>query len=334
MLATDVCSRYWAGLAFECRRVTLEFVLEAVEPIRIGVGRADKPYSTVDLPVLRYSIAGTNKVVPVIPGSSLKGVLRTASMLACSHCGLTAHSGVREDNCVNLLESQASNIAGRRVKFDEYRKKVFVDSLNTVVQGLCPTCLLYGTPSISSRIFVGDFLAVEDKYSISVKTGVGINRRLGVAARGVLYSVEYVEPNSQFKGAITLLNTPNWMLSLFAASLLAIHDGWLKIGGFKSRGMGRVRIVEDSLVVRLQGMGIGHGRLEPLDTDVDVVDDVSDCGCNIADGILVCQGGSAMALLRKLAGRWYSLYCSRVKNVWEKRFQTAVKEIVVGVGGG
>lgn len=333
-MPVGICSRYWAGLLFECRRVTLEFILEAVEPVRIGIGRADKLYSTADLPVLRYSVAGTGKAIPVIPGSSLKGVLRTASMLACNYCGLTAHSGVREDNCVSLLESQVLNITGEEMGFDHYRGGASVDSLNVVLQGLCPTCLLYGAPSISSRVFVGDFLAVEGKYSINIKAGVGINRRLGAAARGVLYNVEYVEPNSQFKGSISLLNTPNWMLSLFAASLLAIHDGWLKVGGFKSRGMGRVRIVEDSLVVRLQGVGIGGDRLESLDADIDVADDVSDCGCNFANGILVCQGNSAMALLRRFADRWYSLYCGRVKSVWERRFQAAVKEVVGGVGGG
>jgi len=276
--------------------------------------------------------------VPVIPGSSIKGVLRTASLQACNHCNLTAHSGVEKDNCISLLEKQVSNIVKNKkkkkkdkIEFDDYRKKASIDSLSIVLQGLCPTCLLYGASSISSRVFVSDFLAIEKKYSTNIRTCVVIDRRRGAAVRH--YEVEYIEPNSQFIGNIILLNTPNWMLSLFAASLLAIHDGWLKIGGFKSRGMGRVRIVENSLVVRLQGMGISRDRLEPLDADIDVVDDISDCSCNVADGALVCQGGSAMALLRKLADRWYSLYCGRVKSVWEKRFQVAVKEVIEVVEG-
>lgn len=290
-----------------CRRVTLELVLEAVEPPCADVSGAGKRYPMVDLFVVYYSLAG--RIVSAIPASGLRGVLRIASMLACSHCGLVVHGGVGEGDCIGLLEDQVSSIVGSKVVFDDYRRKASMDSLAVVLQGLCPICLLYGASlHIPSRVFVRDFPVAEEENS-----------------------------TVRFKGAIVLLNTPNWMLSLFAATLLAIHDGKVKVNVFKGRSMGRIRVLEkfngfrineDNLVIRLEGAGVGCGRLEPLDTDIDNVDDVPDCSCSSTDSVLVCRNNSAMTFLRRLAKHWYSVYCDRVRKAWEKRFQAAIREIV------
>jgi len=293
----------WAGLYPVLRSISIEFSIENTEPLRIGSGaEGAKPGSPVDLPVYRQQVVLPNGSVinmPVIPGSSLKGVLRTASMILAESCGIHGvHSGVGDDNCVHKYIDVRS--------FERLRKSGNIGLVRQIIAGFCPTCLLYGAPSVSSRVNVSDLVPV-GSVSTSVKTGVGINRRTGAAHRGALYTVEFIEPGTRFQGLISAVNTPNWLLSLLAASLLLIGQGWLKIGGFKSRGMGAVKIVEDSvrLVIRHDATG---KVLEALDEEIDQ-DEVLDT-CQERSGGLVCS----YDVLEKLSNLWHTRYCALARD--------------------
>jgi len=313
----------WVGLTPVLRRFTVSFSLVNREPLRIGAGRGDRLGSPIDLPVYRqlvYHGDGSVTEEPVIPGSSLKGVLRTASMALLSSCGIKAHSGVRgEDGHGSCVEECFGSIS----VFDQLRRSAPAEELRRLLAGFCPACLLYGAPSLASRVAVGEFTPVKKSVRTGVKTGVGIDRRRGAAARGVLYTVEYVEPGTVFRGSISAVNTPNWMLSLLAASILSIDSGWFKIGGFKSRGMGLVEVEKDTVEVRVEPvekMG-GTAVLPVLDDGLDQEEALEGCSleASLKSFRAVCSGEAGYRVLQALAEAWQGRYCGRAAEVLKRR---------------
>jgi len=316
----------WVGLFPVLRRVSLTFKLRNLEPLRIGAGRGEKLGGSADLTVYRQMVVRPDGSVveePVIPGSSLKGVLRTASMSLAVGCGLEAHSGVGGDDCVHVLESSVKE-QGSRFSFDnDFRKLASPDDIRRVVLGFCPLCLLYGAPSVSARVSIGDFVP-DSGAAVGVKTGVGIDRRRGAAARKVLYSVEFVEPGTVFTGRIRLVNTPNWLLGLFAKSLFLLDEGWLKLGGFKSRGMGRVEILWDTLSASIWGVNGDQAVLDALDRELDKP--ISIKGCSEDGGFTACRGSAARELLERLAELWDELCSSgKLREVLSNRRRAALE---------
>ena len=312
----------WAGLYPVLRRIDIELSIENIEPLRIGSGKeGEKLGSPVDLPVYRQQVVlpnGSVATMPVIPGSSFKGVLRTASMILSESCGMQeAHSGVGDDNCVHKYIGISY--------FEKLRKTGNIELVRRIIAGFCPTCLLYGAPSVSSRLSISD-LVPEGSASTGVKTGVGINRRTGAAQKNALYTVEFIEPGTRFRGSISAINTPNWLLSLLAASLLLIGQGWLKIGGFKSRGMGAVRIIKNDvrLVIRYGAKG---KVLEALDKEIDQ-DEVLDT-CQETSDELVCGYDT----LEKLSNLWHTRYCALVRDKHVQRMHQ-VREYISTIGAG
>jgi len=68
----------WSAHSVIVREVVFEGYLVAESPLRIGVGRISPLGSAADLAVLRVNLNG--KLVPYIPGSSLKGVFRSTAI--------------------------------------------------------------------------------------------------------------------------------------------------------------------------------------------------------------------------------------------------------------
>lgn len=317
-------SSEWVGLRIPVREVRISLVLEAVEPLRVGAGRTESPAALTENPVYRHRVChdGICEELPVIPGSSLKGVLRTVSASLSVACGVTAHTGIAryKDDCVSKLFDNVGN-------FDNFRKKIYrgtlsILNLETVLKGFCPTCLLYGAPSVLGRASIGDFEPVPGTLRVGVKAGVGIDRRKGAAAQRILYRVEYVEPGSRFKGVITIFNTPNWMFALLASSLKAVDDGFAKIGGFKSRGMGRVKILVDKETPQIIISPVQGSVLSKLDEEVDEESRLPS-GCSVSNGVAVCIGKPAMELLESLANSWHKVYCNKLREAYLSREKEA-----------
>jgi len=239
------------------RNVEVSFKIRALEPLRIGAGKDTE--GITDLPIVRMLWKGGQEV-PVIPGSSLKGVLRTVGeSLWSSVIGKYVH----EDSGGNPVCKGASDlmkeIKNWKIPIDEARRRV--------ARGLCPVCLTYGVPGFMSKVLVGDFFPAY--YSVGVIKQASIHRKKGTATNP--REVEYVEPGSLFEGELTLNNAPNWMIALVLASLYLIDSGFVKLGGFKSRGFGAVKI--EDLEVKAKDLK----PLDEYDKELDA-DKLSDLG--------------------------------------------------------
>lgn len=256
----------WLSYDRVFRVINVRFELVTRSPLRIGAGRAVVPTSPIDLQVLRIHMNGRD--VPYIPGSSVKGVFRSASELIAKSRGIKvcmAGEGCRESYNRELDEFV------RDKNFDEVRK---------LLEKYCLTCKIFGSGSFSSHVAFSDFYPTKDP-AIGAKTGIAIDRRSGSVKRGALYTVEFIMPGASFQGTITITNLPNYAIGLLSSVVELVNQGFVKIGGFKSRGFGRCELKP----IEIDGYVFSDGRMEKLKdvkvfrglekSDLDV--DVSEC---------------------------------------------------------
>jgi CRISPR-associated RAMP protein (TIGR02581 family) len=229
----------WASHSRILRNIEIGFKCENYEPLRIGAGRSKTPMSPVDLQVLKISL-GELTGIPYIPGSSLKGVFRaTAEKLAISQGLNVCYMG---EGCKNEYDKELQNV----VKIGNE------EAILGVLSKYCIICRLFGTASYSAHIKINDaYPSKEELPTTSVKTGIAIERRSGGVKKGALYQVEFVNPGGKFYGSFILNNFPNYGIGLLAEIIEQINQGFIKIGGFKTRGFGSVKITIESLKGRI-----------------------------------------------------------------------------------
>lgn len=226
-------NNYWFTHYKLYRDIKLSINYKTLTPLRIGASKGKSPFAPIDLQVIRINING--REVPYIPGSSLKGVFRSASeSITKSYNIETCSSG----SCSEIRNNGYRN--GERLR-DALKNNNLNEVIN-ILNNYCICCKLFGSTTYASHIKFGDAYPNDGKVSLGVKTGIAINRRSGAVKRGALYDVEFVSPDSEFNGEIILNNTPNYAIGLLAKVIDNINIGLVRFGGFKSRGFGKVKL--------------------------------------------------------------------------------------------
>jgi len=233
--------RLWLSNQYSFRMFRLTGVVRIEEPLRIGAGKGEGLTSLTDLPILKISVG--EEEVPVIPGSSWKGVirsrveayLRTHGKHVCGGPGDTCMDRDKLGKRIEMLQKSPS---------EENRIRI----IEMLSQELCMACKIFGAPSYASKVFISDSFPVKmgDRraFSVGIKPGIAIDRRTGAARRGAFYHVEFIEPGSLFTFEIVCRNLPNYALGLIAKAILDLNSGLLRLGGFKTRGFGRISFPE------------------------------------------------------------------------------------------
>ncbi|MEM3387371.1 MAG: CRISPR-associated RAMP protein Csx7 [Nitrososphaerales archaeon] len=239
------------------RSLELKFTVKAEEPLRIGAGEAP-PLATIKLPVVTIRKDGEN--LPYIPGSSFKGVLRSTCELIARTSGLKV--------CMAGSCSQEKVVERGQKLYEALEDALKVNNIPTVLQLVskyyCLICKILGSGSYASHIHVSDSYP-EGSVTRGAKMGIAINRRSGAVQTGP-YTVEFVEPGAQFETTLRMNNLPNYGVGLILVALDYVNEGLIKIGGFKSRGFGRVSINFRSLtgLIFQQGTPIKLEEAESL----------------------------------------------------------------------
>ncbi len=219
-------------------KLTLELTFESEEPLQIGAGREiGGPF---DNPTLKVRFG--NREVPVIPGSSLKGVLRSTMEALEIARGRLLHFikiSNREISCTG--ESLSEVFAAVK---EHGLEKILTYEPNFVEKCLLsPIMILFGAPWMGARMKIGNLLP--ESYSTKVFRRTSIDRLTGSVSPSRLFSIEIIEPTT-FKGRIVLNNVPignNPAYELFVESLVKLFEG-IDVGKYKSVGLGRIRAVE------------------------------------------------------------------------------------------
>lgn len=162
--------------------------------------------------------------VPCIPGTSLKGVFRSAfkSLFndGCEWCEKEPNKQEKE-NFERLLEA---------VRKGE----------KTDLQ-ICDTCLLFGNGFIRGRLYFSDSFAKNAR--VAVRDGVMIDRHFESAVPKRKYDYEVIEPGAVFEVSIVAVNVEKQMLEERLKQIVGlINLGVIRFGGGKSRGLGVCRV--------------------------------------------------------------------------------------------
>lgn len=181
------------------------------------------------------------KLVPTIPGSTMKGVFRSTAEL------------LLEDMDVCNLFSKNKSCSGR-INKEEKEGKGEIDNIEkeslgkSRYKGSCPVCKLFGSQVLKSRITFCDAYPVGD-YKTGRRASVAIDRITGASKKGALFDFEYIE-DAVFRCKVYLRNFFRWHIKLLFEIFNRIDEGYTTFGGFSSKGLGRMKVSNESITVR------------------------------------------------------------------------------------
>jgi len=293
----------WLRLDITLRTVIYEGIIKAEEPLRIGVGREETPWGLSDLPVIRIRETSKGIETPYIPGSSLKGVLRSTAEATARLHNIKPEpcSGLTQDSCmkkhIQALGSKLEDIIKNTIKEDEDK------ALQYINEYACLLCKIFGATSYRSKVYLCDAYPFDSSgrilpVAVGVKSGIAIDRTTGAAAPGALYNVEYISPGSMFFFKVVAYNLPNYALALLLNSIQAIDNGYVRLGGFKSRGFGKATINQKRMTI-IHNLQTPHSTnsLPALD---DKDSEVSIPNPRVEDGKIVLDENGVVELTKRL----------------------------------
>jgi CRISPR/Cas system CSM-associated protein Csm3 (group 7 of RAMP superfamily) len=213
----------------------LEFTIETKSPVHIGTGNVE-----IDANEIYWKFSKV-KNIPVIPGSSLKGTVRST------------------------LEALSPSCVGGRCKSEEKH---------------CPACRIFGTTDYQSRVLFEDALlqgnipqfreiiSIEDRWSPRVPhPGYRKFYTYSSSIKGGNERIESIKKGAKFISSLRFFNLEDWELGLLLLSLgLSSNYGFrLKIGGGKGKGLGSIKI--DGAGEYAQGFDFVNRKFKEINPD-------------------------------------------------------------------
>ncbi len=215
---------------YECRGLV---VMETA--LHVGTGQASP---TTDAGIVR-DFQGR----PFIPGSSLKGALRSAIERRVEWLGLRS-CRLEKDyaDCLTTNGKPESREGGK-----SWRQRPLAQRLMEMEAGLCDTCKLFGSTVYGGKAQVDDLAVVEPfeamaSQLVEVRDGVGIDRDTGTAAEGIKFDYEVLPSLTPFRFHLTAENLTSADAALLSLGLLEMMNGRVALGGKSTRGLGRSRL--------------------------------------------------------------------------------------------
>lgn len=231
--------------------------------LHIGGGKAT--LSSSDSPVVL-----TPDLKPFIPGSSFKGSLRSTvekmvpSLPASADLSSCALIEADEDATTQPASNGKLCSTARQGEIAQARRRNPERSpilLREALEGLCNTCLLFGSPFAAARLNVDDLYLSSEEWGdiIQTRDGVAIDRDSEKAKDRLKYDFEVVPASATFNLRIVLENATLQDLQLISVGLSEFVHGFGVIGGKRSRGLG-VSKLDDLQVSALELEGEDQAR--------------------------------------------------------------------------
>lgn len=209
--------------AFE-RLVRFDFRITCRTGLHIGAGKSPNLAGS-DLPVLRDASGR-----PLIPGSSLRGVLRAGLESLCRSLSLdAARPAPAPEKSGGPEELAALTRLWDRLDLIE---RLF----GRVQKGREDSVGSYG-----SRLQISDALCAET-VAVELRDGVAIDRETRTAAGSAKFDLEVVPAGTAFLGSVRLKNPADYEVGLLAQALWMLDAGLLLLGGKTARGLGWVEV--------------------------------------------------------------------------------------------
>ncbi len=181
---------------------------------------------------------------PSLPGSTLKGCFRATAERLAAYLGLSAcllDSELSGSDCFTGLDQ-----GEQKKRSEAFKGKTETAKLQWLKDNTCDICRLFGSPLQSSHIFFSDGELINWSNSLQIRNGVCIDRDSETARYGALYDFEVVPAGASFGVTIELENPAEKELAIVAAVLAEWEEGF-RLGGFTSRGLGRVKLQDKTV---------------------------------------------------------------------------------------
>ncbi|MEO0082697.1 MAG: RAMP superfamily CRISPR-associated protein [candidate division WOR-3 bacterium] len=178
-----------------------------------------------------------------LPGSSLKGVIRSCAERLLRTQGIATCDPLGGDRCRGESGKQ-------KLHYSRH----------------CYACRTFGSTDLASRVFFSDAfpwpvdakpeerqkgITETEKY-LQVRPGIGIDRKKGTVKTGAVFDLE-VLTGGEFHTRIALRNYQLWQLGLLLYVFDDLNSGAQKLGFGKTRGLGKVTIGVTRLTVKQYG---------------------------------------------------------------------------------
>lgn len=241
-------------------RYRITGTLTTVSPLHIGTGEARPLPRAEDKTVEVSTIITDHRGKPMIPGSTLRGVLRNWLLTVLEGVG-TQWAVERDYDGEGLLDlDQAGQIQKARGTFSHLE-------------------LLFGTPLNAGKIEVwdatcctGDLQAMNDTLLgwdsnrlTYVDTSVAIDPARGTAKEKLLYKADVVPPGVTFELNLVAQNLSDDELGLLLLALEGFNSQIypIQVGARRGRGYGRMRF-QMGTIYRLERDGVKKWLKETL----------------------------------------------------------------------
>jgi len=170
---------------------------------------------------------GASAAVPFIPGSSLKGVIRSHFERIAASCGIRACDPFSSSACGRRASSQGFA--------DTSEGKVYSEML-------CAACKVFGCEAAAGRFSIEDAMPSANNHPTrQLRATLPIDRFLGSGRSASATDFEAVL-GGEFETQIVLENFELWQLAMIGIVLMDLDDGHVQIGGLRSKGYGLVAV--------------------------------------------------------------------------------------------
>lgn len=244
-------------------RYILRGIVVAEKPIHIGKGQEGFNPTEVDSPVLKDSNG-----MPLIPGSSLKGVLRsTVERILQNDCfGEYRSCLIVNSPCVSTekIKKMKEDLKRQCKDEEEYFKKL----AEAIYKESCDVCRIFGSNNIAAKLQIKDLNYVgEGKVVYEVRDGVGIDRETGTAFDRAKYDFEIVPAGCRFELEIIADNLEEKEEEIFKLCVNLLKNGDISVGGKVSRGLGSIRLIDEK-IYKIDASNLRRYAFEGLDEEM------------------------------------------------------------------
>lgn len=206
--------------------------LYAKTPIHIGSGKENIDPVLVDNGILR-----NQKGEPFIPGSSLKGVIR-------SYIERLLKSEVFTDFKACLIVNEPCDIKKMGEQIKESNLVINdEEEAEKIYSQLCDVCKIFGCNFFASKLQIRDanLISGESTY-IDVRNGVAIDRDTGTAAYKKNYDFECVSVGTRFNFYMSVDNIEKKQEDILRLIINLLKSGEIRVGGKTSTGLGSIEL--------------------------------------------------------------------------------------------
>lgn len=190
---------------------------------------------------------------PFIPGSSLKGVLRSYLEKVLK--------GIGKEVCVvpEICSDKFKNKEDRERILNDIEEENMDESETNKLELLsqkmysevCQICHLFGSGVNAAKLLIRDLKVKESSFNgYEIRSGNAIDRDKNKTIKGALYTMEIVPADTIFDMKIILENPDITDLNNVGFLLKSMEEGDISIGGNVSRGLGGF-VLEDCRIQRI-----------------------------------------------------------------------------------